>query len=205
MVDLSSLKDLPSQTGGWQPLTQEVLAGPNVALLLYDQSFTATGMVILERVKNRIYIRAAHTFAATSDKTSFEEDFEKALKIEEVVEFDIARLDHIHPTYVVHETPPVPSARLMRVGGPRAGIPARMAGQAIRSAAKRAGVPVLMVNSQRAKTLVCGNAKADKKEAHDALKRDVFPWIGGASMITNEAKRDALLLGLVVLKERSDV
>lgn len=204
MVDFSSLADLPKQTRGWTPLTPEDLAGPDLDLLLYDQSFQATGMVLLSRRDRGLMVKVAHTIKTQSDKTSFEEDFDRALQVEDAVEYDTYKyVDLSSPTFIVHETPPVPSARLMKVGGPRAGIPARMAGQAIRSVAKRRGIEVLMVNSQRAKTLVCGNHKADKSEAHAALKRDVFPWLRGHELVTNEAKRDALLLGLVVMKERA--
>ena len=45
--------------------------------------------------------------------------------------------------------------------------------------------------------------KADKKEAHDALKRDVFPWLVGSESVTNEHQRDALLLGLRIMKNVS--
>jgi len=43
--------------------------------------------------------------------------------------------------------------------------------------------------------LVCGNANADKRAHHAALKL-LFPHIAGSELVTNEATRDALSVAL---------
>ncbi len=205
MVDLSSLKDVAQQApGAWSPLTAESLAGPPTTVFCFDQSLTSTGVVVLDRDHDgSILVSRSETIRPKSEQSSFEEDYERALQVEDEVAEVLLSVTDIHYARlvrIVHETPLVLNARTFRTAGPRGGVPGRMAGQSVRSAAHRYGLDawVRMINSQQAKKLICGNAKADKKEAHAALK--TCTWIRGLDQVTNEHERDALLLGLKVME-----
>lgn len=204
MVDLSSLKDLPSEAVGWAPLTYEKLAGPDLFVCTFDQSLNSTGFVEVFREDGSIYIGRVETIKPPdSDLSGFEEDYEAALFLEDRARYLIGTAPQ--GSVIVFETPLVPNAMMMKKMGTRAGVPGRMGGQAIHSAAHywhrtQPGPSPRMVNSQQCKKLVCGNPKADKNEAHDALRQ--LTWIVNLeAALKNEHTRDATLLGLNILSK----
>ena len=198
--DFSTLTIDPAKMT-FQPPTEADLAGPDCRILCFDQTLTSTGFAVLQRRDNDISIIARDTLRSKTEKEGFEGDFDQALQIEQQMEDKVAEWGSIARILIVHETPAVANKRTMAKGGPRVGVSSRMAGQALRSVAKRYGVPVMMLNSQAAKKFVCGNYKADKAEAHASLRN--LTWLEGLDTLTNEHQRDAVLLGLLAMMEIS--
>lgn len=97
---------------------------------------------------------------------------------------------------IVHETPPVSGARMMR---PESSL---VSAVALRIAGSLAGIPVEMVGAQRAKKRWTGNGNAKKPEVREALKA-AFPELRQKKPM-NQAIIDALAIGLVVAEERTD-
>ena len=97
---------------------------------------------------------------------------------------------------VAYETPPAGG----KMARPESSL---MAAEAILIAADSLALqPPKMISAQRAKKSICGNPNADKPYVHKVLREQCFPWIGQSNLITNEAGRDALMVGLQCLKER---
>lgn len=205
-LDFSGLSDLAANpTGGWAlPVMSDVVRpGPPMSVLAFDQSLTSTGAVLV--VRDSLMVRVDYSVTLRGGETEakgFVHDYRRAIAIERQVRQRVAwvraQQAMIGRLMVVHETPPVGSKRL-----PGAGSSSKAAGQAVWSACDEFGIEPVMLNSQQAKKWVCGNHKADKAEAHAALRQHVFPWLVGSKKITNEHERDAVLLALLALsKER---
>lgn len=209
MVDFSGLKDLPtSDPTAWQPPDIRALCGPDLLVLCFDQSLLSTGVVLIHRMENYLKVLEADTIKPPSTSLkSFEQDYFQALHLQDEAERWIrAMVEHQQrlacQMRIVHETPAVSNPRMKR--GARVGTPGRMGGQSVRSAAHRFALDdhIRMINAQQAKTHICGNSKADKKEAHGALTQwvaEVGPGFRGYEKVTNEHQRDGVLLGLKVL------
>lgn len=97
-------------------------------------------------------------------------------------------------TDVVYETPPAGG----RMARPESSL---LSALAIKIACLPLGIEAVMVGAQTAKKVFTGNANADKPEAHRAMMHQVSGWLEGIEAITNEAKRDALMLGLTRLSQ----
>lgn len=196
-IDLSGLDVKAPSKKQWRPPSAADLEGPEIRLLCFDQSLNSTGFVVLSRSRARnVEIEKSVTLrgeSAKGDLTGFEADYARALHTEDLVSRVLYQWADPGLSEIIHETPPVGSKKI-----PGAGISSRMAGQAIRSAASGRGLArqVVMLNAQQAKTFVCGNSKADKAEAHAAMRQH-FGYLPGFEMVTNEHERDALLLGLL--------
>lgn len=202
-LDFSGLTDLAAKgtkaKQEWQPLTAADLGYGSV--LCFDQSLTATGTVLLQHVypgTNPVVVKAQQW------STDFEgKDVLTSLRRGEHVYRNAITAIHwacdVGIDMIVHESPPNPAA--VKGGG----YSSMLAAQALRCAVvacEGEGVDVEMLGAQPAKKLVCGNANADKKTAHAALKESVLPWIVNSQQITNEATRDSLMIGLLWLSRR---
>ncbi len=205
MVDLSSLDNLPAAPPVREEyvLTLEDLSGPPLWVQAFDPSLASTGYVEVERDHTgAIHVWRSETFRPKPHGLkSFEQDFHEAQQVE-IWAVKIFINGPFSGGAIVHETPAVANAKSSRRNGPRVGLPGRLSAQAIRSAAHRMcpGTEIVMLNAQQSKKVICGNHKAEKKEAHDALKRAT--WIGGLDKVTNEHERDALLLALNLFSRR---
>jgi Holliday junction resolvasome RuvABC endonuclease subunit len=198
-LDFSGLGDLAKGTvkttkTGWQPLTLDDLGLGRV--LFFDQSLTAAGWVTVVRDEAGIWVTGAGTIRGKHEdlKRGMERDLRRSVDVFERAYVLIS--DAVSRRFsVAHESPPPTSV----VG---AGASSAQAAVAVRCAAALAQTPIEMLGAQPAKTLVCGNSKADKQEAHAALKVHCFPWIQGVEAVTNEATRDALMGALLWLRRR---
>lgn len=195
--DFSGLKDIakagPTGPKGWEPLRAETL-GYGTGLCL-DQSLTATGMVIIQHV-----FPASAPTVIRSAKWSTEHEgkgvltaLRRGIDVYRMMKATLRDLP-VPIDWVAHESPPNPSAMK------NTDTSSLQASQALWCAMDELGLgEPEMIGSQPGKKLVCGNGNAKKPEAHKALKEDVLPWIVNSQVITNEAHRDALMVGLVKL------
>lgn len=198
-LDFSGLGDLaranPAKVAkGWSPLTLDDL-GYGTAMC-FDQSLTATGCVMIHRSHAGLQVYSAAKWADNYDGQDVPTSLKRGVAVfnqaRQAIRYGkIARVDAF-----VHESPPNPKA--VKGGG----TSSLMAAQALHCAAEVEGVEIEMLGAQPGKKLVCGNANAAKTEAHAALRRDVLPWIEDAGQVSNEATRDALMVGLLWLARR---
>lgn len=199
-LDFSGLKDI--STGkvkkGWSPLTPSDLGYGTV--LCFDQSLTATGCLILQFTypESAPVVYSASQWRDKHDgkdvRTSLRRGTEVFLQARDVMRMLPRPVDA-----VVHESPPNPAA--VKGGG----YSSLLAAQSLHCACAALGMEEPeMIGAQPAKRLVCGNANAKKTEAHAALKAHVLPWILNSQQVTNEATRDALMVGLLWLHRRAD-
>lgn len=194
-LDFSGLGDLAQRSAkaakpGWEPLTQADLGAGQV--LFFDQSLTATGWVKVVSWPGHTQVTEAGKIKVPTGDNSVETMLRRGVEIFEqtVVLIDGA----IGMGYsVAHESPPNPA----QVKG--GGYGSLMSAQSVRNAAALMQVEIVMLGAQPAKKIICGSAKADKIEAHAALKQHCFPWIEGSEKVTNEATRDALMGALLWL------
>lgn len=196
-LDFTALGDLARQSpgktkAGWQPLTRDDLGYGQV--LAFDQSLTATGWVLLGHDLDRLVVHHAGRWAAVTEGSDVATSLSRGTQV-----YSRARMTFEHYRNVcdafVHESPPNPAA--VKGGG----YSSLLAAQSLRDAAFASGITMEMLGAQPGKKLVCGNANADKKTAHAALKA-CYPWIEGAEKVTNEATRDALIVALLWLSRR---
>lgn len=207
-VDLSSLRGVVEKSDGWRPLTPTDFTVDSCLVLSFDQSFMSSGYVEIFVEDGTINVGRTETIKPpkeTENLAGFEQDYARAAYLEERA-FDLIRMAPVHEhVLILHEMPAVSQARTRVKINP---IPSRMGGQAIRSAVRRVEAvyavefpPVKMMQAQKAKRITCGNAKADKKEAHSALM--LLGWVNGLERLTNEHLRDAGMNGLVAAMEMS--
>lgn len=197
-LDFSGLKDLPGQSlaqaaKGWSPPTLDDLGLGTV--LCFDQSLMATGMVLLNRGEGGLAVLHAEKFTGQEGDNGVATALARGAMVFARVRPYLASAKD-RGWVVAHESPPNPNA--VKGGG----TSSLMSAQALHCAALAEEVALEMLGSQPAKKLVCGNANAPKTEAHRALKTHVLPWVAGASQVSNEATRDALLVGLLWLARR---
>jgi hypothetical protein len=198
-LDFTGLSDLAADTKrhtkqGWQPLTPDDLGHGRV--LAFDQSLTATGWVKVIRGYDGVLVVGAGKVRDlySGEKNSIETQLRRGVEVFEQAYVLIDEATHAGYS-VIHESPPNPAA--VKGGG----YGSLLAAQSVRNAAALAQTTIEQLGAQPAKTLICGSAKAQKPEAHAALK-DCFPWIEGSHLITNEAHRDALLIALLWLRRK---
>lgn len=199
-LDFSGLADLAKRDpakvkAGWQPPTIEDFGIGKV--LAFDQSLTATGWVALSGDGSRLVVVECGKITAsttTEGRGGIEQDLQRGVAVFEAA---VMLIDRWHPeAKIAHESPPHPG----NVKG--GGTSSLMAAQSVRNAAFICAAPVEMLGAQPAKKLICGNTNAKKTEAHAALKVHLLPHIEGGHLITNEAMRDALMVGLLHLHRR---
>lgn len=183
-----------SRKGAWRGPRLEDFAYRD--LIAFDQSLTATGVVVVSSTRQGIVIREAHKFPnpAVGEVQGNEEHFRKGIALIRNIthwrhncETDISGWEY------VHEAPPIGGGRIRH---PESAL---LGGLAVR--ASMWGHDCLgMVSPAAHKKYICGNAKADKVEEHQELKAIAhFLDFHGFDLITNEAKRDALCIALTYL------
>lgn len=188
---LSGLQHAPSAKE-WAPPTLESFGFGDV--LSFDQSLTAAGWVRLASYAEGLGVIASGVEKGGMDHLrGHEQNLSRG-----VVLYDrfgeVVQNNTTASTLIVHETPPVGGGKMAR---PEASL---LAALALRIAVFDEGLDVEMLGAQPAKKMICGNANADKKTAHAALALHLAPLIlGYDEHITNEAKRDALLIALLRL------
>lgn len=175
-----------------------------------DPSLRAFGAVFLtiSAVKDQrphIRVRAARKFtSAEGEATGWEANFQRAMQVGH--DFRLWLSEDVFAGHarirleIVHEQPPTGGGRIIR---PEATI---LGGFATRVAARDIGVSTQrMVAPLSHKNLFCGPRKPGEKsvtktEHHAALKETAARLgISGMDLITNEATRDALSIGLLHL------
>lgn len=194
-LDFSGLRDISTIKAkkGWAPLTLDDLGYGSA--WCFDQSLSATGVLLVERDAQGLAVYSPQQWKKDHEGQQVVDWLTQGVEI-----FTAARpliRDFGRVVAYVHESPPNPAA--LKKGN---SVSSLLAAQALRCAAAAEGVEFEMVGAQSGKALVCGNANAKKAEAHAALKAHVLPWVEGSQKITNEAMRDALMVGLVWLKRR---
>lgn len=198
-LDFSGLSDLvkqPEGKSGWQPLTPQDLGHGSV--LCFDQSLTATGCVVLQHnfPGSNPVVHLASQWSSMYEGKDVLTSLTRGVEVFSQARQMMQLAKQMRLAGIVHESPPNPAA--VKGGG----YSSLLAAQALWCAAEAEGVGVEMLGAQPAKKLVCGNANAKKPEAHKVLKESVLPWIVNSKVITNEATRDALLIGLLWLHRR---
>ena len=175
-----------------------------------DPSLRAFGAVFLtiSSVKDQsphVRVHAARKFtSAEGDATGWEANFQRAMQVGH--DFRLWLSEDVFAGHarirleIVHEQPPTGGGRIIR---PEATI---LGGFATRIAARDIGVLTQrMVAPLSHKNLFCGPRKPGEKgvtkaEHHAALKETAGRLgISGMDLITNEATRDALSIGLLHL------
>lgn len=180
----------------WRPLTIDDLGYGIV--ICFDQSLTKTAGMCVHREGSAVAVRGVKQFAGHTDACGDEGNFQKGTTIyHRFIEFLMSMKGHHRDEQitVVHEAPPVGGGVVMR---PESSL---LAAQALRIAADRLDIPVApMVSPAQHKKAICGNARADKPEAHAALAQLALSLpIRGYECVTNADKRDALCIGLTYL------
>lgn len=196
---LESLRDkVSSRRDPWRPPVIEDFAAHagKTRIMAVDQSLSATGMVWLAVGRRELTVHQTWTFRSEADEDAdgHEQNLQRAMNLGNQIH-DVFREVYRNVTYVAHEGPPVGGGRILR---PESSL---LAALALRHAAARWEVPIAaMVQPQTHKRVVCGNGNATKKEEHAALAQLATSLpILGYSLVTNEATRDALCVGIAHL------
>ena len=175
----------------WQPLDLSTL--PNCRYIACDPSLSATGLVAMEVHDGEVYVFGAVKIGTEkTDKVGWEDTFLRSQQLKEKMRPIIGELAELYGnTFIqgVNEAPPVGNGMMRTESSILAGYVFRevCAEQGIDSAA--------LVTAHAHKALLCGNGKASKKEHGEAVKR-LLPDIFDGKLISNEALRDALSIGL---------
>lgn len=184
----------------WKPLsTEEWRHLPEQGFLAFDQSLAATGFVHLSlSAHGGLFVADAQTFrtTATEGKGGHEENLDRALL--QYRNFKKALFGyHFRGGFtVVHEMVPVGGGKLTR---PESSL---LAAHSLRTAVADLELeiaPSVAVVEHR--KVICGNHKADKREAHAALAQlaeelDILNY----KAVTNDNTRDALCVALAHLR-----
>lgn len=175
----------------WSPLDFNRLRdGRYVAC---DPSLGATGIVMVRIIEHSPMVVFSATVASTYGTSGWENVLQSAAELQErLSRWLITNVWDDIPWLAVHEAPPTGGGKFLK---PELSL---IAGYAFRRAVDHSGNGSMlpMVRPQDHKRLICGNANADKKTHHKALK-ELFPRISGAAeMVTNEGQRDALSIAL---------
>lgn len=181
----------------WTPLDLGSL--PDCSIIACDPSLTALGLIWLEVVDGTVFIHGAEKLstAPTGDRKGWEDTFYRAGLMEALIaalvdtwfEEEDANID-LEFLFGVHEAPPAGGGALVRTES------SILTGYAFRSVMLENEFELdRTVTPQSHKKLLCGNHIASKQEHHVAIKA-LLPKIRGSELITNEATRDALSIGL---------
>jgi hypothetical protein len=174
----------------WQPLNLEDLKPGKY--LACDQSLAATGLVMLWVTdEHKVYLQGAGRISTSQGTSGWEMVLQSALSLEGLMAAWIRANEPEYTSYwAVHEAPPVGGGRFLK---PELSLVSALA---FRMAVGPMVSMLPMVRRQDHAKLICGNGNASKTEHHAALK-ELFPQIVGSDMVTNEATRDALSVGLM--------
>lgn len=181
-----------AQKKKWEPLDLRSL--PDCSYLACDPSLTALGLVWLDVEDGEVAIRGAEKLStAPTERKGWEDTFYRVQLMEALI---AALMDHWSDVAKgvnfigVHESPPAGGGSLMRTES------SILTGYAFRSVMNEYNIDIdQSVTPQSHKKLISGNHIATKKFHHDAVKL-LLPRIQDSSLITNEATRDALSIGL---------
>lgn len=193
---------LDEGSSGFPLVTRDRLAIGSV--LAFDQSLDAFGWVSLSNTKESCRITSAGSFSTSKDyrKPGTTQplkghplNLERGVEVyERVREMFRPLADNID---VVWETPPAGG----KMARPESSL---LSALAIKIAAKERGIVPVMLGAQTCKKLFTGNSNAEKPVAHRAMMHQVSGWMMDIDTITNEAKRDALLLAITHLVRKSE-
>jgi Holliday junction resolvasome RuvABC endonuclease subunit len=180
----------------WMPLTPIDLRSGTVLAL--DQSLGAAGFVLVTSTPSFFTVHLAGTLA--TDETTVRGHEQSLLRGVEIYQ-SMTRLvtmacEWSDRVVFLHETPPVGGT----MARPESSL---LSALAFRIALSQRNLVPMMVGAQSAKRLICGNANATKREAHAKLA-EYAPWINGYDLVTNEGRRDALMLALYHLANRDE-
>jgi len=164
-------------------------------ILVFDQSVSATGWVVLASAKDlRVLAAGSFLLPAVDYPSGHEGTLRRGVVITQQAEEVLTRYHFFGISRVIHEAPPVGG----RMARPESSLVAALA---VRVAAERFGLPVSCVQNQHSKKVLTGSATVDKKDWHRALGRYS---IDGKHKVTNEGQRDALCLGLTFLIDEEE-
>lgn len=197
----------PAPKDTWRPPVPEDLSGDIV--IAFDQTLSATAaMCVHLDPHGQLVVNGPQMFAGSApsslggteaDLSGTEADLCKGVSIYHQFVTYLGKMRAMHrgdPITVVHEAPPVGGGVIRR---PESSL---LAAQALRIAADHLEIPVApMVTSQAHKKAICGDAKADKRDAHTALAQLAADWPirDYERYVTNADKRDALCVGITHL------
>ena len=198
LILLSGLLDQPSPDPS---LPVDMTRGPRAevfrdgTVLAFDQSLNATGYVLLRCDRGHLCIEQASQIPMPEiSAKGHEANLLKGVALWQRMCAVLTATASGYPgAEIAHETPPVGG----RMARPESSL---LSALSLRIAAATFGWEVTMVGAQKAKRWIAGNANADKKTAHAALAQH-FGDLPGYEYITNEAKCDALMIALTILKE----
>jgi len=178
---------------GWKALDLSTL--PGGTWLAADPSISAFGMVLFNIRNGQVEILEATTLKTDPTPAGgWASNFSRGLRIEDQVFNVLEEWCDAYSIYslatAVHEAPPAGGGTIMR---PESTI---LGGFAFQSACSDLHIQMDdLVTPQAHKSLLCGNHIAKKQEHHNAI-RNLLPQIFESRLITNEATRDALSIGL---------
>ena len=195
-LDMSRLEQLAQQPDakGWSPLAPEDIVRVGYGLF-FDQSLGSTGWVVVQN-HGGFRVTQSGTFRPADHPGLTSKDLDLA-RADDLFQ-SIIRAQFTFPSIGVtgHERPP--QGRWVKGDG----TSSLMAAVSVRNGlAARNFMPPVIFDARTAKRIICGNANADKKVAHEALTQ-AFPWIPGAEEhVTTEHHRDALLGAISVFTQ----
>ena len=177
----------------WTPLDLSKL--PDCDVIACDPSLTALGLVWIHIEDSTVAIAGAERLSTvpTGDRVGWEDTFYRAELMEALIDalIDLWTEQEIPDNVLgVHEAPPSGGGAMMRTES------SILTGYAFRQVMNSYNIEIdKTVTPQSHKKLLCGNHIAKKTEHHEAIKT-LLPHILGNAVITNEAMRDALSIGL---------
>lgn len=198
---LAGSKKLISRRDPWRaPTMAEFIEHEGKRIIAVDQSLSATGLVVIRVGADHLSILWSTTLrgVVSEDVKGYEETLQKATNLGKQLATALGQVPDIDE--LVHEGVPIGGGKIVR---PESSL---MASLALRHEADLWGIPVKpMVQPQTHRRVVCGNAGASKKEEHEGLAKlaSSLPIIG-YELVTNEATRDALCVGIAHLVIRNE-
>jgi len=180
----------------WRPPTMADLSKhEGRRIIAVDQSLSATGLVVIHVHADHLSILRTETLRGMADKNAegYEETLQRALSLGKQLATKLGVTPDIDE--IVHEGVPIGGGKIVR---PESSL---MASLALRQEAGLWGIPVSpMVQPQTHRRVICGKPGATKKEEHEALATlaGSLPILG-YEIVTNEATRDALCVGIAHL------
>jgi Holliday junction resolvasome RuvABC endonuclease subunit len=176
----------------WTPLQLADL--PNGRFVAADPSLAAFGLVFIEIDGGEVAVREAQKITtAQTEVGGWESNFARADELYDILWGILDSWDDewdFESALFVHEAPPSGGGAMMRTES------SILAGREFRRVAKDLTVLLdKLVTPQSHKKLLCGNHIAKKIQHHKAIK-ELLPQIHDSRLITNEATRDALSIGL---------
>lgn len=168
---------------------------PDCVLLAADQTLGNCALVLLQVSDGAVSVLWATTLRTQPpSKTGHAGTLERSVELQSLILNTIpeAFADLPHPTLLAYETPP--KGKLVQ--RPESSL---LAAHCLLFVCDMMGWTNVTVGSQKAKSHICGNHRAEKAEAHAALAQKYQPLIEGYEKITNADLRDALMVGLTYL------